>query len=305
MKFRCILKVISFCALTSIVFADTGGTPSLLNTTPIKLTPKMKVISLSKEDKLKKNFNDLQKHFIDIQILTDEEKIEETPRVVSDKDGKVMSVENDQVYINKLSNVNFYKPMAVYRIEPPIIDPITKKNLGAPFFYLSEAKLIDHKVANNLSLLQLSRVNKEVIIGDRVLNKFNDSKLTFDKVRKNKSNIKGYISRIVDGVKHAEVAQNIILDLGKKDKIKPGDLLQVKKQLTIKRSVQLHEKNHFTPDHFLNEKRDKNTSKNVELPYENIATILVYRVFENTSLAIVIDSKEPVQVKQEVVGFNK
>lgn len=135
------------------------------------------------------------------------------------------------------------------------------------------------------------------------MNKFRESKLTFDKVHKNKSKVKGHISRIIDGVQHADLGQNIILDLGAKDNIKPGALLQVKKQLTIKRSVQLHEKEHFTPDHFLYSERDKNTGKNVELPKESIATLLVYRVFDNTSLAMVVENNEPVQLKQEVVGF--
>lgn len=269
--------------------------------TAVKLSPKMRSAEVSKQEELEKKFAIWRKQFVDIQII-DEEQVTNSPRVVSDRKAKVMSVDNDEVYINKLSKVNYNAPIGVYRIGPPIIKQDTKKILGYPMYFLADAKLKKYNIMHNLSLVKLSSVGKEIMMGDRILNKHSLDNLN---IKKNQSpKLQGQIISIVNGVKKAKEGDTLILDLGKENKIKAGNLLSVIKKSKVQRSVRLHEDKMFKRDHFLNKERDENAAKTVELPSESIATVLIYKVFNNSSLALVIDNKEPLDLYQEVTGYS-
>lgn len=267
----------------------------------VKLTPQLRAEVINKQNESAKKLNEWRTKFVDVQIF-DKKHIENTPRVVADRTAKLMSINDDEVYINKLNKVNYKKSIGVYRIGAPIKCDVSKEILGYPLYFLADATLVKYNVENDLSLVKLSSVDKEVITGDRILNKQNYN-LT---VKPNKDkNISGEIVSIINGVKNATKDKNVILDLGYKNKISAGDLLSVVKETTVKRTIQLHEDAIFTKDHFLTSPRDLNAAKSVTLPMESVATILVYKVFENSSLGLVIDSKETVSLHQKVVAFIK
>lgn len=263
----------------------------------VKLGPKIREVKISDKQKLQENLKNWQEQFVDIQILS-EKQAKLSPRVIANKSGKVLSVDNDKVYVDNLAEVDYKKSLAVYRLGDPIKNKNTKDTVAYTFYYLGDATLEQYDVDNNLSLLSLSSVNKEVLAGDRILNK---QRINTLKIQKNiDKNLEGTILSIVNGVKNADNGQSIILNLGKINNIVEGNLLQVVKQPSTKRSVRYHEDTIYERDNYFNKKRDPNKAKTISLPAEKIATILVYRVFDNTSVGLVIDSKEPVSVAQKV-----
>lgn len=273
-----------------------------LNVNAAKLSPQIREVDTDNSKDYNKMLYKWKKNFLNIEIIDDTKKAEDSPRVISDKTGKVMSIAGDEIYVNKLANINFYKSMAAYRIGEPIRDADNKKKiLGFPFYYLSDLSLVKHNVENDLSLVKVTSSDREVVIGDRILNK---SKNKITKVRKNKNKISAKVLKVINGVNIANVGDSIILNVGKNSRLREGDLLKITRNVSIKQSVQLHEDKFFTPDHFLREKRDPNRAKKVKLPDENIATILVYRVFDKSSVALVIEAKKPVETKYDVVSFD-
>lgn len=288
MKKKLLLVTVFLCCITGLTYADI-----------VQLSPKMRELSSNEHGDLLANWDS---QFLDIQIIKDPKLVSTFPRVISDKTGKVMSTSDDEVYVDKLSKLNYLQPLAVYRIGKPITKPNSNDIVGYPFYYLSNADLLKLDVDNELSLVKLSAVDKEVIIGDRILNKYRAKPKA---LRKNKNELNGNILSVVNGVNNADAGQTIIIELGKNSEIREGDLLSVEREVSFRQSVQLHEEKHFTRDHFLNKKRDKNAAKKLNLPSENIATILVYRVFDDTSLALVVDNHFSVGIKDKVVGYKK
>ena len=109
-------------------------------------------------------------------------------------------------------------------------------------------------------------------------------------IKKNRNRkLDGKIVKVIDGVKNASTGQSVIINLGKKDGLNVGNLLSVVEKKPIKRAIQLYENDTF-------DKSDSNNEKQVLLPDEKIAKILVYNTYNKVSLALITEAEKTVSI---------
>lgn len=247
----------------------------------VKLSPKIRASDTNKNT-TEYDIAAYKKDFLNIEILSNKQ-LKKLPRVISNYSNHLMIEDGDLVYVNNLNKLNYKKNIAIYRPEAVLNNKqSTDKQLRAMQF-IADAKIDKLKLENNLSLLKIFNPNQEILPGDKVMVKHDlaDFKITKNKNSKLK-NKTGNIVYIIHGVDIANKGQSIIINWGK-DQVKPGNILQIKKKIKLKRTLRFYEKDNV-------DTKDKNNAKYNNLPDKIIGKILVYRVFSNKSLALVIES---------------
>ncbi|NLW05244.1 MAG: LysM peptidoglycan-binding domain-containing protein [Pseudomonadaceae bacterium] len=162
------------------------------------------------------------------------------------------------------------KHYAIYRELEEIRDPLTRKHLGYRARALGSALLVNDK--NRLPLLEITESFEEIRVGDRLL-PFIDSPFGegFQPSVPEKP-LHGTLLQGLAGQKLISSHQAVMLNMGG-DQLEPGTLLEI-----------------LAPGRRL---RNHSTGEVIFAAENRKGTVMVYRVFENISFALVMHSKEP------------
>ncbi|MBP9722305.1 MAG: hypothetical protein KBD64_04005 [Gammaproteobacteria bacterium] len=261
----------------------------------VKLSPHMRPVEVNAKLEQAMEISKWRQNFKDAHIFQKDE-LEKLPRVVSDRDGTLLSMQDSQIYASNLDRIDRSQPLGIYRLGTPITaidpsEPFKKKILGYPLFFIADVKLIDFNIKDRLSKIQVSNILREVMVGDKVLVKTDSEKI---KISRNKNEkLQGKIVSVIDGIKFAQNGQSVLLDIGCNQGVEVGNILSVVEEKSVRRSVTFFERDTFdTSDH--------NNRKEVFLPEALMGKVLVYQTFDNLSLALVIDSNNSVARNQLV-----
>lgn len=256
----------------------------------VKLSPHVRVEQLDYQKELQAKLNKWQDNFADVQIVQ-EEGIANLPRVISNRDGKVMSMQGDDIYVSNLDRIDYKKPLAIYRLGTVIRAYPGKKQYGYSLIHIGDIKLKKFNVKDQLSLVTLTSLNREIMPGDKILIKNDINNI---KINKNtNSKLTGQIVGLIDGIKNASIGQSALISIGKDQGISKGNILSVVATKDVKRAIQFNEANHF--DTF-----DQNNGKDVVLPEDVIGKLLIYKTYNKLSLGLVIEEHKPILINQLV-----
>ncbi len=257
----------------------------------VHLSPKLHIVENNEQNKLLTKLNDWEKNFLNIQVL-DQKEIEDLPRVISNVSGTLLPHINEDMYISNLHRLNTKRPLAIYRLGRPITSPENRKKvLGYPLMYVGDVKLKKLDVQANLSIVTITYLNGEVMVGDRILVKKPTPKINL--VKNNNPTLEGNIVYIPETSQMATTGQTVLINRGKKHGIQKGNRFYLIDNKPIHRSVQLYEKDFF-------DKNDAGAEKLVRLPDEKIGEIIVYNTYDDLSLALITSSKQPVYLNQRI-----
>jgi LysM repeat protein len=105
------------------------------------------------------------------------------------------------------------------------------------------------------------------------------------------ANIQGHIIAIVNGVLLAGQFQTVALDRGSQDGLEPGHVLRV------------NERTQTVKDHCARITGDSTCTRfrDTKLPVEQVGTLLVYRVYEHVSYALIASNSAPLSIGDRVV----
>ena len=181
----------------------------------------------------------------------------------------------DSVYARALadrSETNY----AIFRSGQVYKDADTGVVLGYEAVYAGDAQL---QRAGDPAILLLTRTDREVLIGDRLL------PLEQEKIQINfqphapKTSIRGHIINVVDGVSQIGQFHVVALDRGSADGLEIGHVLDIFQSRSVVRG-----------------QVDRRIGETVKLPEEKAGELMVFRVFERVSYALVMKTTRNLNV---------
>lgn len=224
--------------------------------------------------------------FLNHSLVLDENELICAPYLIAFSDGRLLGSENNQGYVQNLFPVPVAKPKLDYRVYRPSgrykdhLDP--KKILGYRATYIADAEVIHE---GQPATVVFSSLEQAVHIKDRLVpNKGPEFPFYFEPQAPRKK-VKGRIIDLLDAIVQVAKEEVIVIDKGKDASLEAGDMLII------------YERPKLVPDPV-----SKNPREYIKLPKERLGEAMVFKVFSQTSYALVLKSSRAINVKDRVAS---
>ncbi|VUD64311.1 hypothetical protein TDB9533_03287 [Thalassocella blandensis] len=259
-----------------LIYLD--GTPRLTLDTSgreFKLSPKARVVSQGEAiptiplDKINS--------FLSRSRVVDEGVLESAPYVVAGGHDHLIVGEGDTAYIRGDIQEKF-SVYGVYRKGDEYRDPITKEKLGVQALDIGSGEII--AINGEVSTMDVTRSTEEIRAGDRLLREEERSiDSTFFPSSPN-SDVNGLILAVEGGVTQVGRMDVVVINKGAREGMVPGNVLAI-----YKRGKRI---------------RDRISGGKVDLPDERAGILMVFRVFDKVSMALVLEADQGIAVNDIV-----
>ena len=210
------------------------------------------------------------------------EEIRSAPYVVGNDDRRLMSALGQQVYARGDIDPSITR-WGVYRKGDALVDPITSELLGHEIEHVADTTLL---AVGDPSTLAITRNRLETIAGDILLPLDGGNAAATYTPRLPEIRGEGRIVSLVDAISQSGRNQVVVLNLGKRSGISPGDLLAIE-----------------TYGEELVDPRGRGGFERVALPPTRKGVAMVFRAFDKVSYALVVESTRPVMENDAVTGI--
>ena len=207
----------------------------------------------------------------------DRASIVNTPYVVGAPQGRIISAEGERIYVKGLTQG--HEQYDIYHISEAIYDPDTKERLAYEGIHVGTARL--DKFAEPATLI-VTGSSREIVRGDRLIPMVDIQTGNFYP-RPSPGRITGKIISVVDGVGIIGRYQTVIINVGLKHGITRGDVFSAFSKPTTVLDVVSAE-----------------PGDSVELPATRSGTLMVVQPFQKLSYALVMESRLPLRLYDEV-----
>ena len=207
------------------------------------------------------------------RIFDSPEDLDNAPYIVAAQAGRVLGANGERVHAR--GHLDPAQPSyGIFRRGRLYTNPATQELLGINADDIGTARFL---AADDLTTLAVQRVTQEIRAGDRLFRAEPPIELADLDVPKLAPFIEGHIIDIPKGVTQIGVFDAVTLDKGRRDRLAAGQLLTV-----IKAGAHV---------------RDTLTGESTQLPDEPAGTLLVFRVYEKLSYALVLRASRSLAVK--------
>ncbi|QGG79160.1 LysM peptidoglycan-binding domain-containing protein [Litorivicinus lipolyticus] len=207
-----------------------------------------------------------------------EGELDASPYLVAQRDGKILSTDNDLVYARGESIVGLSN-YGVYRQGRTFVDTDTQAVLGVEAVAVGRADVINRD--QGLTRVRLSEATREIRAGDRLLplpqgldSDFVPSAPPLD--------IDGQILSVIDGVQQVGQYDVVIIDRGSVAGLSAGNVLSIMREGALV--------------------ADPVSGDSIQLPDERSGLMMVFRVFDQLSYGLVVQADRAMKVGDPVAA---
>lgn len=213
--------------------------------------------------------------FLSNPHIVTEDQYEEAPYVLRSQDGRLLSGAGDNIYVRGIAKGDPTR-YNIIRIGDEYMDPETGDRLGWEAMEVSQGVV---RRWGDPTTVYLERSKRETMKGDRLLPiEDDDYALNFLPHAPDKS-VTGYIIDVVDGVSNVGQWQIVTLNKGEADGLEIGHVLDI-----------------YQAGREVDDNVEGRISWDVQLPDEKAGQVLVFRVFDEVSYALVMKSTREIHV---------
>ncbi|MDP2231881.1 MAG: LysM peptidoglycan-binding domain-containing protein [Methylotenera sp.] len=257
--------------------------------------------------------------FLNQPLIIEKDQLALSPRIIAGQDNRVVLSPGTRVYINSIEEgdgINWY----VYRPGDTLIDPDSKKVLGVEANYLGDTKITKYGEPASADII---KAKEEIFTKDRLV-PTGDTVVTNFVPHAPDSQISGRIIKIYGGVAEAGPQSIVSISRGTTDGIEVGHVLAINRygrvikdpeyvkseadKTTKLKEVNLDIQTASDGSKIVNFKKKPESvdgklvleSGMVKLPDERIGLLMVFRVFENVSYALIMQASQPVNTLDSV-----
>jgi len=243
----------------------------------VKLSPRIREQSL--EEAIPTIPLDAIKQFLSRPRVVSEDELSKAPYVVELADEHLASGSGYRVYARGIKASDAIGDYDLVRAGQAYRDPDTGEILGYEAIYLGEARLQRN---GDPSTLLVTSANREILRGDRLLPRGKDLYLASYMPHPPENEMKGRIISVFDGVAQIGQYQVVVLNLGRQEDVDVGQVL----------AIYQHGR----------EAKDIVEGGTVKLPDERAGEVMVFRVFERVSYALVMRAIRPIHILDAVTN---
>jgi LysM domain len=260
----------------TLFFSISNGKPSLRlsRSREVKLHPSVRATPLDAE--IKTIPSDAISQFLTTPKVLDNDELDNSPYVIDFKGEHLVVGAGDRVYVRSIWQADTLD-YTLYRKGQPYVSPETGETLGYEAIYIASADL--EKEGDPATLL-ITKSEQEVRIGDRLMpNSEKTAPLNYFP-KPPEHYIKGNIISVLNGVSQIGQYNVVVIDKGLADGVKVGDLFEIyHKGAIVKDSL-----------------KTKDETVLVKLPNEIAGSLMVFRVFNRVSYALVMEANQAIHV---------
>ncbi len=212
------------------------------------------------------------------RILSDEE-IDSAPYILAADTQRLIFGQGSKVYMRGVKDQSL-AAYSLFRKGAPYIDPESGELLGIEAIHLGSGKKTR---SGDPATLIINKSVQEILAGDRALPFEGEIFPPVFMLRPPNHTVKAYLISVYNGVTQIGTYDIVILNKGERDQMEVGHVL------TVMQSGRVIE------DSYTEEK------EMVVLPSEIAGELMIFRVFEKTSLAIIMRATRPIHVMDTAV----
>jgi len=216
-------------------------------------------------------------------ILTKDQALA-APHILAFRDHHMIGGTGHEIYVKDLNGAR-NQSYAVMHIGDPIRDIDSREILGYQAAYVATAIV---EVPGPVTKAMLTDGRREALEGDRLISQEGDTPLNFTPHAPT-TNVDGQIIGVADDADQIGQFQVVVLNRGATHGLAPGAVLAVDQQGAI------------VKDRYRARPWGKKAfGASTRLPYERAGTLIVFKVFDRLSYALVIGARGPMQVADRV-----
>lgn len=236
-----------------------------------KLTPRIRASAIAADvDQI--SLDSIGKYLSGNRIVAEGE-LEAAPYVVSGREGRLLMGGRDTLY----ATGEFDKDSAaygIYRTGETYFDPMTGELLGFEAVEIGAGTILDSN--EGIATVSVERSASDIRIKDRLLPLPSQRVDSTFYPKPPAEPIEGYITAVVGGITQVGQHNVVVLNKGARDKVEVGDLLSIYKEgETVVDPV---------------------TEARLRLPAEKGGLMMVYRVYDKMSYALVLEANRALAV---------
>ena len=212
-------------------------------------------------------------------LIINEEELAKSAYVLDSRDNHLANAINDTLYVRKLDTSGNGR-YQIFRPNKPLVDSQTGEVLGYEALYVAEAKL---ERKGDPASVRVTSSSREILRDDRVL-PIDTSNLERDFFpRAPKFKVNGRIISLLDGISQVGQYQTVVINLGLRDSIETGNILEVDREGRV-----------------VIDRNEEEANFRVKLPDERSGIIMVVRAYEKMSLALIMEASSPIKLENMV-----
>jgi len=243
----------------------------------VKLTPRIREESL--EQAIPTIPLDAIHQFLTRPRVVAAEELDNAPYVVELADQHLAAGGGYRVYTRGIKESDGIADYALVRAGDTYRDPDTGEILGYEAVYIGDARIQRY---GDPATMQVTSANREILRGDRLLPVGGDVLQANYMPHPPENKVSGKIIAVLDGVAQIGQYQVVVLNLGRQEDVDPGQVLAV----------------------YQNGQEIKDTVEggSVKLPDEHAGEVMVFRVFERVSYALVMRATRTIHTLDKVTN---
>ena len=245
----------------------------------VRLSPSVREEGIDTEAKIIP-IQAIEQFLIRPQVVTKEE-LDQSPHVLGSRDNRIVFGAGDEVYIRDSENLSEGGSYNIFRPGSEFIDPDTGEVLGYQAIHLGDGELVKN---GDVGTLFLQATQREILRGDRALPADQNHVDNSFTPKSPDASIAGKVIHLHEAISQVGTYQIVVTNVGSTDGIQKGDV------------VSIAQAGRLTSDPFA----DGDQGDKVQLPDEETAVALVFRIFDRVSYAFIMDANRPVRVGDKV-----
>ncbi len=236
--------------------------------------------------------------FLSAPLVAEESTLSSAPRIIASEESRVIVGAGNIVYALGMKAEQGTR-WQIYRPGKALTDPVTREILGYEAQYLGDAKVVRFGEGNTTpSTIEITKSNQEINRGDRLM-PAGDSTLPQYSPRSPGKQVKGSVISVVGGVTETAQYSIVVVNVGARDGIEIGHVLAAQRggEIVATNTGEDEARMSFKSLFPAAWRSDKDSiPPEVKLPEERNGLMVVFRVFNRVSYALVMSSRRPLKV---------
>jgi len=258
-----------------------------------RLEPQMREVAVTSEIPAIP-LEDIQSAFTRNRIVA-LETFNTAPYIVSPMSKNLVIGTGDQVYARGdwPAGVNSFE---VYREVETFADPEDSSSRSVELATVGTATIVGEE-SDNVRRLEINASAIEIKVGDSLMLA---DEIRFDSTiypTEPESEISGRVIGMTNTERMASQLDTVLIDVGNRDGLEVGDILTVKQA-----GEQVVDDTDRERQSFFGRLFSTASNQTVEMPRQEVGTVLIYRVFDHLSYGVILSSSEPARMGDMVVN---
>ena len=231
--------------------------------------------------------------FLNQPLVIEKDQLAASPRIIAGQDNRVVLSPGTRVYISNIAEggaLNWY----IYRPGQTLIDPDTKEVLGVEATYLGDARITKY---GEPASANISKAKEEIFTKDRLVS-IGEEVVTNFVPHAPESQISGRIIHVYGGVAEAGPESIVSISRGAADGLEVGHVLAINRYGRVIKDPEYDKKTAVRKVAVAGELALKPGM--VKLPDERVGLLMVFRVFDRVSYALIMQASEPINTLDSV-----